>query len=225
MIIIISNHHRHSMWYQCDKIYLCLLNCWYIKMPCPAPAAQCATLCKTEIQFVTDLGLINSIRASRPLCCILECVYFHYFHDLRRGRYTQSCIAYYNYVFVSRTNGNLILVIYICSSNMPILINLVHGPLFLQSIWCSMIWWVTTTLTHWGQVYIDYGKGLLLVRFQAVTWNWYCHINEIGTQWVEDHSIHCMYIYSWNWFLIVLNTTIKDLNLNLNLIWRIYGIL
>ena len=65
-------------------------------------------------------------------------------------------------------------------------------------------------LTHWGQVYIDYGKGLLLVRFQAVTWNLYCHINEIRTQWVEDHSIHCMYIYSWNWFLIVLNTAIKD---------------
>ena len=77
-----------------------------------------------------------------------------------------------------------------------------------------MIWWVTTTLTHWGQVYIDYGKRLLLVRFQAVTWNWYCHINEIRTQWVEDHSIHCMYIYSWNWFLIVLNTAIKDFELN-----------
>ena len=73
-----------------------------------------------------------------------------------------------------------------------------------------MIWWVTTTLTHWGQVYIDYGKGLLLARFQAVTWNWYCHINEIRTQWVEDHSIHRMYIYSWNLFLIVLNTAIKD---------------
>ena len=79
-----------------------------------------------------------------------------------------------------------------------------------------MIWWVTTTLTHWGQVYIDYGKGLLLVRFQAITWNWYCHINEIRTQWVEDHSIHCMYIYSWNWFLIVLNTAIKDFELNWN---------
>ena len=73
-----------------------------------------------------------------------------------------------------------------------------------------MIWWVTTTLTHWGQVYIEYGKGLLLVRFQAVTWNWYCHIHEIRTQWGEDHGIHCMYIYSWNWFLIVPNTAIKD---------------
>ena len=80
--------------------------------------------------------------------------------------------------------------------------------------------WVTTTLTHWGQVYIDYGKGLLLVRFQAVTWNGYCHINKIRTQWVEDHSIHRMYIYSWNWFLIVLNTAIKDfefLNFELNI--------
>ena len=51
-------------------------------MPCPAPAPQSATLCKPEFRFVTDLGLINSIRASRPLCCILECVYFHYVHDL-----------------------------------------------------------------------------------------------------------------------------------------------
>ena len=79
-----------------------------------------------------------------------------------------------------------------------------------------MIWWVTTTLTHWGQVYIDYGKGLLLVRFQAVTWNWYCHINKIRTQWVENHSIHHMYIYSWNWFLIVLNTAIRYFELNWN---------
>ena len=80
---------------------------------------------------------------------------------------------------------------------MPILINLVHGPLFCRRLYDLM----TTSLTHWGQVNIDHGKGLLLVRIQAVTWNWYCHINEIRTQWVEDHSIHCMYIYSWKWFI------------------------
>ena len=40
-----------------------------------------------------------------------------------------------------------------------------------------MIWWVTTTLTHWSQVNIDYGKGFLLVRYQSITWTWYCHIN------------------------------------------------
>ena len=38
-----------------DEMYICLFNCGYINMPCPAPALQCTTLCKTEFQFVIAL--------------------------------------------------------------------------------------------------------------------------------------------------------------------------
>ena len=72
-----------------DEMYICLFNCGYINMPCPAQALQCTNLCKTEFQFVIDLGLINSIRASRPLCCILERVYLSLFpRSLDRRIYT-----------------------------------------------------------------------------------------------------------------------------------------
>ena len=57
-------------------MHFCLLNCWYINMPCPAPALQCPTLCKTEFKFVNDLGFINSIRASRPFALFLSVFIF-----------------------------------------------------------------------------------------------------------------------------------------------------